>query len=49
MRGTAAWALGRIGGLEAMAAVKQGLEQENHETVLEMLHMAEDKLLNLDL
>ncbi|KGE19478.1 epoxyqueuosine reductase [Paenibacillus wynnii] len=46
MRGTAAWSLGRIGGSEALAAVKQGLEQEEHETVLEMLHKAEDKLLN---
>ncbi|MDQ0195222.1 epoxyqueuosine reductase [Paenibacillus wynnii] len=46
MRGTAAWSLGRIGGSEALAAVKQGLEQEDHETVLEMLHKAEDKLLS---
>lgn len=44
LRGTAAWALGKIGGPEALAAVKQALEQEEHEQVREMLHKAEDRL-----
>ncbi|GGG14378.1 epoxyqueuosine reductase [Paenibacillus albidus] len=45
MRGTAAWALSRIGGEEALEAVQKGLQQEEHETVLAMLERAEDKLL----
>lgn len=46
MRGTAAWSLSRIGGLEALAAIRQALEQEEHETVVEMLNKAQDKLLS---
>lgn len=44
MRGTAAWALGQIGGQEALVTITQALQQEEHETVLEMLQKAEDKL-----
>ncbi len=44
LRGTAAWALGRIGGPEALSAVKLALCKEEHEKVLEMLHEAENKL-----
>lgn len=45
MRGTAAWALGRIGGGEALAAVEQALGKEEDATVREMLERAQDKLL----
>ena len=45
MRGTAAWALGRIGGAEALAAVEQALQGEEDETVRGMLGRAQDKLL----
>ncbi|MNO35982.1 Epoxyqueuosine reductase [compost metagenome] len=45
MRGSAAWALGRIGGAEALAAVKLALQKEEDVTVLEMLELAQDKLL----
>lgn len=45
MRGTAAWALGRIGGDEALAAVEAGLEREEDDTVREMLSRAQDVLL----
>lgn len=45
MRGTAAWALGRIGGEEALAAVESALEREEHDTVKEMLSRAQDVLL----
>jgi epoxyqueuosine reductase len=45
MRGTAAWALGRIGGDEALAAVEAGLEREEDSTVREMLSRAQDVLL----
>lgn len=44
MRGTAAWALSKIGGEEALAAVERALETEEHETVLEMLAKAQKKL-----
>lgn len=44
MRGTAAWALGRIGGEEALAAVESALECEEHETVRQMLSRAQDVL-----
>jgi epoxyqueuosine reductase len=45
MRGTAAWALGRIGGEEALAAVESALEREEHDTVRQMLSRAQDVLL----
>jgi epoxyqueuosine reductase len=45
MRGTAAWALGRIGGEEALAAVESALDREEHDTVKEMLSRAQDVLL----
>lgn len=45
MRGAAAWALGRIGGEEALAAVESALEREEHDTVKEMLSRAQDVLL----
>lgn len=46
MRGTAAWALGRIGGEEALSAVEQALSGEEDLTVQQMLHRAQDKLLS---
>lgn len=45
MRGTAAWALGRIGGEEALAAVESALEREEHDIVRQMLSRAQDVLL----
>ncbi|MNH97280.1 Epoxyqueuosine reductase [compost metagenome] len=45
LRGSAAWALGRIGGAEALAAVKLALQKEEDATVREMLERAQDKLL----
>lgn len=45
MRGTAAWALSRIGGEEALAAVEQALAREQDEEVLGMLRRAQEKLL----
>lgn len=45
MRGTAAWALGRIGGSEALTAVEQALHKEEDVTVRGMLNRAQDKLL----
>lgn len=45
MRGTAAWALGRIGGGEALAAVEKALLAEEDNQVREMLERALDKLL----
>ncbi len=44
MRGTAAWALGRIGGSEALAAVEQALDREEDLAVREMLERALSKL-----
>lgn len=46
MRGTAAWALGKIGGKEALEAVEQALQGEEVAEVREMLVRARDKLLN---
>ncbi|MDF9845520.1 epoxyqueuosine reductase [Paenibacillus sp. PastF-1] len=45
MRGTAAWALGKIGGTEALAAVEQALQREEDGTVREMLDRARSRLL----
>lgn len=45
MRGTAAWALGKIGGDEALAAVEQALQSEEETEVRGMLIRAQDKLL----
>ncbi|MNW13669.1 hypothetical protein D3C71_2116850 [compost metagenome] len=45
MRGTAAWALGRIGGGEALAAVEEALLAEEDSQVRELLERALDKLL----
>lgn len=45
MRGTAAWALSRIGGSEALTAVEQALQKEEDVTVRGMLSRAQDKLL----
>jgi epoxyqueuosine reductase len=45
MRGTAAWALGKIGGAEALAAVEQALLGEEETEVRELLISAQDKLL----
>lgn len=44
LRGTAAWALSRIGGENAMKAVKQAAEKEQHEQVREMIAQAQSKL-----
>lgn len=46
MRGAAAWALGRIGGVEALAAVEQALQGESDDNVRGMLSRAQDKLLD---
>jgi epoxyqueuosine reductase len=46
MRGTAAWALGKIGGKEALEAVEQALQSEEVAEVREMLVRAQDKLQN---
>lgn len=46
MRGTAAWALSRIGGEEALAAVESALQHEENDTVLQMLSRAQDVLLS---
>ncbi len=46
MRGTAAWALGKIGGKEALGAVEQALQGEEVAEVREMLIRAQGKLLN---
>lgn len=45
MRGTAAWALGRIGGSGALSAVEQALDKEEDATVREMLERVLRKLL----
>lgn len=45
MRGAAAWALGRIGGVEALAAVEQALQGEADDNVRGMISRAQDKLL----
>lgn len=45
MRGTAAWALGKIGGERALAAVEQALQGEEDAEVRRMLVRAQDKLL----
>lgn len=45
MRGTAAWALGKIGGAEALAAVEKALEHEEDSVVREMMDRAHGKLL----
>ncbi|MEK5034852.1 tRNA epoxyqueuosine(34) reductase QueG [Paenibacillus sp. FSL R7-0302] len=44
MRGTAAWALSRIGGEEALAAVEQALGSEEDAAVRDMLERAAGKL-----
>lgn len=44
MRGTSAWALSRIGGEEALAAVEQALKSEEDSTVRDMLEQAVGKL-----
>ncbi|OAB45809.1 tRNA epoxyqueuosine(34) reductase QueG [Paenibacillus antarcticus] len=44
MRGTAAWALGRIGGEEALNSVNKGLAIEDDVKVKEMLMKAKEKL-----
>lgn len=44
LRGTAAWALGRIGGEEALNNLEKGMKSEQEETVREMLKQAWDKL-----
>jgi epoxyqueuosine reductase len=44
MRGTAAWALSRIGGQEALDGVQRALVVEQDEEVLERLYRAERKL-----
>jgi len=44
MRGTAAWALSRIGGQEALDGVQRALTVEQDEEVLTRLHRAEQKL-----
>lgn len=44
LRGTAAWALSRIGGENAMTAIKQASEKEQHEQVREMIAQAHSKL-----
>lgn len=44
MRGTAAWALGRIGGSEALAALRQAAEREEDGEALKLLHSALKKL-----
>jgi len=44
MRGTAAWALGRIGGEEALNSVNKGLAVEEDVNVKEMLMKAKEKL-----
>lgn len=45
MRGTAAWALGRIGGSEALTAVERAMQGEEDVTVRGMLLRAQNKLL----
>ncbi|AZK48800.1 tRNA epoxyqueuosine(34) reductase QueG [Paenibacillus lentus] len=44
LRGTAAWALSRIGGEEALQAIIGAITAEKDEEVLERLHAAQDKL-----
>lgn len=44
MRGTAAWALGRIGGKEALSAIDMALQAEEDVQVREMLERARHKL-----
>lgn len=44
MRGTAAWALSRIGGQEALEGVRRALAVEQDEEVIQRLHRAEQKL-----
>lgn len=44
LRGTAAWALARIGGEAAAEAVSRALESEQDEEVLERLQAADRKL-----
>ncbi|ASA25537.1 tRNA epoxyqueuosine(34) reductase QueG [Paenibacillus donghaensis] len=45
MRGTAAWALGRIGGSDALSAVRQAIQHEEDPEVCAMLERAEQVLL----
>lgn len=44
IRGTAAWALSRIGGQEALEGVRRALAVEQDEEVIQRLHRAEQKL-----
>lgn len=44
LRGTAAWALGRIGGEEALNNLEKGMKSEQDETVRNMLKQALNKL-----
>ncbi|MDQ0089212.1 epoxyqueuosine reductase [Paenibacillus anaericanus] len=45
MRGTAAWALSRIGGTEALSAIVKAIATETDEEVLKRLRNAESKLM----
>lgn len=45
LRGTAAWALSRIGGEDAMKAINEASEKEQHEKVKEMIGQAASALL----
>lgn len=45
LRGTAAWALSRIGSEEALQAITRAISVEKDEEVLERLHAAQGKLL----
>ncbi|MDO7908260.1 tRNA epoxyqueuosine(34) reductase QueG [Paenibacillus sp. JX-17] len=44
LRGTAAWALSRIGGENAMKAIQEAASGEQHEQVQQMIRQAEEKL-----
>ncbi|WP_211748379.1 tRNA epoxyqueuosine(34) reductase QueG [Paenibacillus sp. Marseille-Q4541] len=49
LRGTAAWALGQIGGEEAMNTITTAALKEEHETVLTMLQRAGERLASASL